>query len=174
MVAAAVTSQLTNPAYMIWPTCASLEPAWHGPVWTSSAAPGPASNVCLISQLAAACLRTQYGCACDDCENPNLYPKARFVSEFGVQSYPTYDTLRTSLSRADSYVDSGNMYWRQRKFSNAPSSVFNWAALHFRMAGDCEWLLPGLFGTCPARHLKNSLLFDRCYQLPSTHITQQP
>lgn len=88
-------------------------------------------------------------CDCADCSNPNVFPKARFVSEFGVQSYPTYDTLRTALSRADSYVDSGNMYWRQRKFSDAPSTVFNWAGYNFRMAGDCEWLLH-LSGLHPA------------------------
>lgn len=80
----------------------------------------------------------QYNCDCKDCENPNVYPKARFVSEFGVQSYPTLETLGPALGAADSYVDSGNMRWRQRKFSDAPSSVFDWAGLHFRLASNCE------------------------------------
>lgn len=82
----------------------------------------------------------QYNCDCKDCENPNFYPKARFVSEFGVQSYPTLETLGLALAASDGYVDSGNMRWRQRKFSDAPSSVFDWAGLHFRLASDCKWV----------------------------------
>lgn len=81
----------------------------------------------------------QYGCDCSNCEDPNIYPKARFVSEFGIQSYPTWETLSQALAAGDLYVDSGQMYWRQRKFSDAPSSVFNFASLRFRFPADCKY-----------------------------------
>lgn len=81
----------------------------------------------------------QYNCQCSDCEDPNIYPKGRFISEFGIQSYPNWDTLTQAMGSADLYVDSAQMYWRQRKFSEAPSSVFNFVSQRFRLPADCKW-----------------------------------
>jgi hypothetical protein len=85
----------------------------------------------------------QYNCQCPDCEDTNVYPKGRFISEFGIQSYPTWETLSPAMGLADTYVDSGQMSWRQRKFLEAPSSVFNFVSQRFRLPADCKWPTAG-------------------------------
>lgn len=112
----------------------------HQPVSVTAERSSGILTMYVCAPAAPLVVPVQYNCmpSCNDCENANIYPKARFVSEFGIQSYPSWDTLSGALGADDWSVNSGQMYWRQRKFSDAPSSVFDFAGQHFRMADDCE------------------------------------
>ena len=49
-----------------------------------------------------------------DCEDPSSYPPARFVSEFGFQSWPSFSSLAEVSLPDDWHVDSAFLQFRQR------------------------------------------------------------
>jgi beta-mannosidase len=49
-----------------------------------------------------------------DCENTDLFPSSRFVSEFGFQSQPSFQTYSSVLNATDFFKDSEMMLYRQR------------------------------------------------------------
>mmetsp|Transcript_3518 Transcript_3518/g.3668 ORF Transcript_3518/g.3668 Transcript_3518/m.3668 type:complete len:80 (+) Transcript_3518:391-630(+) len=49
-----------------------------------------------------------------DCEDPQSYPSARFISEFGFQSLPSFSTIKTVSKERDWRKDSEFMKYRQR------------------------------------------------------------
>eukprot|EP00823_Brevimastigomonas_motovehiculus_P007086 TRINITY_DN6099_c0_g1_i1.p1 TRINITY_DN6099_c0_g1~~TRINITY_DN6099_c0_g1_i1.p1 ORF type:complete len:964 (+),score=272.46 TRINITY_DN6099_c0_g1_i1:92-2983(+) len=53
----------------------------------------------------------------DDCTNPDMYPKARFVSEFGLQSHPSHITYLPVTEAEDRKQGSPLMQYRQRSDS---------------------------------------------------------
>jgi beta-mannosidase len=57
-----------------------------------------------------------------DCEDPQSYPSARFISEFGFQSLPSFSTIKTVSDENDWYKDSEFMKYRQRHEGGTSSS----------------------------------------------------
>eukprot|EP00474_Spongospora_subterranea_P003187 CRZ03645.1 hypothetical protein [Spongospora subterranea] len=54
-----------------------------------------------------------------DCADPDTYPGARFISEFGYQSWPSVDTLKSVATESDLVWGSEFMNYRQRhEFGN--------------------------------------------------------
>jgi beta-mannosidase len=50
-----------------------------------------------------------------DCEDDSKFPAARFVSEFGFQSQPSFETYRSVLNKTTDYFkDSEVLKYRQR------------------------------------------------------------
>lgn len=49
-----------------------------------------------------------------DCTDPNVYPEARFISEFGFQSFPSRKSLE-SVSDSDDW-ESFDSFWRMLRF----------------------------------------------------------
>ena len=70
-----------------------------------------------------------------DCEDANSYPPTRFLSEFGFQSLPTFETLRKVLSEEDwlqSPVKGQLMNFRQRH-PNGNEEMQNQLQKHFQI-----------------------------------------
>lgn len=49
-----------------------------------------------------------------DCEDPSTYPAARFISEHGFQSFPSFRAYRTVTVAEDWSRDSALLAYRQR------------------------------------------------------------
>ena len=49
-----------------------------------------------------------------DCENSDEFPTSRFVSEFGFQSHPSFQTYSSVINETDYFKDSPMMQYRQR------------------------------------------------------------
>lgn len=78
---------------------------------------------------------TQYE---DDCEDYNTYPKAKFISEFGSQSYPTFATYAEATSVKDWQVDNPMTGFRNRRFGNGLEMFEKQFKRHFRLPTSCE------------------------------------
>lgn len=73
-----------------------------------------------------------------DCEDYSTYPKAKFISEFGSQSYPTFQTYATVTSPEDWQVDNNMTGFRNRRFGNGLQVFETQFKRHFRLPAECE------------------------------------
>lgn len=76
----------------------------------------------------------------DDCEDFTTYPKAKFISEFGSQSYPTFATYAEATSVKDWQVDNPMTGFRNRRFGNGLEMFEKQFKRHFRLPASCECL----------------------------------
>jgi len=70
-----------------------------------------------------------------DCENPESYPVAQFISEFGFQSNPSFLTYQAVTTAEDWSPDSPLMKFRQRH-ENGNAQMINQLTKHFLMPTD--------------------------------------
>ncbi|XP_016079086.1 PREDICTED: beta-mannosidase [Miniopterus natalensis] len=67
-----------------------------------------------------------------DCWDWKIFPKARFASEYGYQSWPSFTTLEKVSSREDWSYESRFSYHRQHH-ENGNSEMLYQAGLHFKL-----------------------------------------
>ena len=69
-----------------------------------------------------------------DCEDPTTYPLARFISEHGFQSFPSYESYApvTDAARGDHSRDSWVLFYRQRH-QNGNEQVEKMMGRHYRV-----------------------------------------
>lgn len=65
-----------------------------------------------------------------DCEDWTTYPKARFISEHGFQSFPSFDTYKSVLEEQDMNRDSDLLAYRQRH-EDGNDQLLNMIEKHF-------------------------------------------
>ncbi|KAJ1458754.1 glycoside hydrolase superfamily [Pelagophyceae sp. CCMP2097] len=70
----------------------------------------------------------------DDCEDPNMYPPAKFVSEHGFQSFPSLLEYSSIASTHDLHFESDLLRFRQRH-ANGDGQVLSMLARHFDVPG---------------------------------------
>ncbi|KAH0500793.1 Beta-mannosidase [Microtus ochrogaster] len=68
----------------------------------------------------------------NDCWNWKMFPKARFVSEYGYQSWPSFSTLEKVSSKEDWSYSSGFALHRQHH-GNGNDEMLEQVQLHFRL-----------------------------------------
>jgi beta-mannosidase len=78
-----------------------------------------------------------------DCEDYSTYPKAKFISEFGSQSYPTFATYSEYTKPADWQVDNEMTGFRNRRFANGLEVLETQFKRHFRLPATCEYASKG-------------------------------
>ncbi|XP_051820137.1 beta-mannosidase isoform X1 [Antechinus flavipes] len=75
-----------------------------------------------------------------DCWNWKVFPKARFVSEYGYQSWPSFSTLEKVSSAEDwSYNSSFSLHRQHHK--NGNTEMLNQAAIHFKLPQNSDPLI---------------------------------
>ena len=67
-----------------------------------------------------------------DCEDPTTYPLARFISEHGFQSFPSYETYAPVTAPQDRSRDSWLLFYRQRH-QDGNAQVERMMHRHFRV-----------------------------------------
>jgi len=67
-----------------------------------------------------------------DCEDASTYPRARFVSEHGFQSFPSFSEYQPVLAREDWARNSSLLFWRQRH-EHGQEQLHAMLARHFRV-----------------------------------------
>ncbi|KAM6221639.1 beta-mannosidase [Rhynchocyon petersi] len=68
----------------------------------------------------------------DDCWDWKLFPKARFVSEYGFQSWPSFSTLEKVSSKTDwSFKSNFSLHRQHHERGNV--EMLNQAGLHFKL-----------------------------------------
>lgn len=69
-----------------------------------------------------------------------MYPQAKFVSEFGFQSYPTLATYQEATSREDWSMAANMTEYRQRH-PNGTVQLVEQFKMHFKVPHGyvCEW-----------------------------------
>jgi len=67
-----------------------------------------------------------------DCEDPDTYPKARFVSEHGFQSFPSFASYKTVTAPEDQSRESWLMFMRQHH-ENGNEQVVDMMGRHFHV-----------------------------------------
>ncbi|EIE20788.1 glycoside hydrolase [Coccomyxa subellipsoidea C-169] len=67
-----------------------------------------------------------------DCTDPRVYPRSKFVSEFGFQSYPSFSALKQVTAPEDWSYTSPMMNYRNRKDNGNPTLVAQ-IARHFNL-----------------------------------------
>uniref|UniRef100_A0A383W609 beta-mannosidase n=1 Tax=Tetradesmus obliquus TaxID=3088 RepID=A0A383W609_TETOB len=75
-----------------------------------------------------------------DCEDYSTYPKAKFISEFGSQSYPTFATYAEYTAPSDWQVDNYMTGFRNRRFANGLEVLETQFKRHFRLPA--TWSAP--------------------------------
>jgi beta-mannosidase len=68
----------------------------------------------------------------DDCQDPDIYPRAKLVSEYGFQSFPSFEALRPSTEAADRGPFTDLSRSRQRHADGEQELVAQMAR-HFRL-----------------------------------------
>ncbi|XP_026972822.1 beta-mannosidase isoform X4 [Sagmatias obliquidens] len=74
-----------------------------------------------------------------DCWNWKIFPKARFVSEYGYQSWPSFSTLEKVSSKEDWSYESKFAHHRQH-FTDGNYKMLHQAALHFKLPQSADQL----------------------------------
>eukprot|EP01083_Nonionella_stella_P101737 288679_1 len=67
-----------------------------------------------------------------DCWNTDIYVKARFVSEFGWQSWPAYSTMKQFVAESEQYYNSETMMNRQHH-GGGQQQIVNEIQLHYNL-----------------------------------------
>ncbi|XP_007172997.2 beta-mannosidase isoform X1 [Balaenoptera acutorostrata] len=74
-----------------------------------------------------------------DCWNWKIFPKARFVSEYGYQSWPSFSTLEKVSSKEDWSYESKFAHHRQH-FTDGNYKMLHQAELHFKLPQSADQL----------------------------------
>lgn len=77
-----------------------------------------------------------YNYACD-CEDYQSYPKAKFISEFGFQTMPSYLTYEPVTDESDWEPNSDLMLYRQRH-QNGNSEIETQLKKHYNLPNTCD------------------------------------
>ncbi|XP_054550588.1 beta-mannosidase isoform X2 [Talpa occidentalis] len=88
-----------------------------------------------------------------DCWDWRVFPKARFVSEYGYQSWPSFSTLEQVSSAEDWFYESDFSTHRQHH-SDGNSEMLLQAALHFKLPQSTD----------PVRRLKDTIYLTQVMQ----------